>query len=85
MSRQDKLNGFLSGMLLGGVLGTTIAMLFTPVSGKKMRRRISRSTEDVLDDVNDYIESSREKVESLIKDSRKKADAMIQDARRIVA
>lgn len=36
LSEHDNINGFLYGLLVGGVIGGVLAMLYTPVSGKKM-------------------------------------------------
>ena len=86
MSReQDKFTGFVAGLLVGGVIGSVLAVLYTPVSGKKMRKKISRTTDDLIDEVNDMVETGKEKVDGLLKDGKKKAGSIIDDAKKIVS
>lgn len=83
--RQNKFSGFVTGALVGGVIGSVIAMLYTPISGKKMRRKISKTTDNLIDDVNDIVETSRDKFDSILKDSKRRATTILDDARRIVS
>ncbi len=84
-SEQDKLTGFVSGLLVGGIIGSVLAMLYTPVSGKKMRRNISKKTDNLIDDVNDFVETGKDKVDGILKDGKKKANTIIDDAKKIVS
>ncbi len=43
-------SNFFVPLLLGGVIGASLALLFAPQSGKKMRRKIA----DMADDAKDY-------------------------------
>jgi gas vesicle protein len=86
MSReQDKFTGFVAGLLVGGVIGSVLAMLYTPVSGKKMRKNISRTTDTIIDNVSDIVETGKDKVDNLFRDSKKKANSIIEDAKKIVS
>ena len=61
MSKEsEKLNGFITGLLIGGVVGSALAMLYTPFTGKKLRKKISNKTDDILDDVNDLVKGKGE-------------------------
>ena len=84
MSKEDKLNGLLTGVIIGGFIGSAITMLFIPVSGKRMRKKISRPADDLVDEVNEYIDSSRVMAETVIKEGRKKADNIISEAKKIL-
>ena len=84
-SEQDKLTGFVSGLLVGGIIGSVLAMLYTPLSGKKMRRNISKKTDNIIDDVNDFVETGKDKVDGILKDGKKKANTIIDDAKKIVS
>lgn len=75
-----KLNGFLIGITIGSIVGGSVALLYTPTSGKKMRKKIAKTTDNLLEDVNDYIESAGK----MIKDRRKQAENIIEDAKRLV-
>ncbi|MGE5683468.1 MAG: YtxH domain-containing protein [Bacillota bacterium] len=82
MSRgSKKITGFVTGIVLGSVVGGIVALLYTPVTGKKLRKQISKRTDDIIDDMNEYYQV----VEDMIKDGRKKAESLIDDARKIVA
>ncbi len=85
ITERGKINGFLSGLLLGGVIGGVLAMLYTPVSGKKMRRKISRTADNIIEDVNDFVETGKHKFDGLVRDSKKRATNILDDARKIVS
>jgi gas vesicle protein len=83
MSKEsERLNGFITGLLIGGVVGSALAMLYTPVTGKKLRRKISNKADDIIDNVNDYIEAGKEKAEGVIKESKKMAESIFEDAKK---
>lgn len=75
-----KFSGFLIGMTIGSIVGGSVALLYTPTTGKKMRKKIAKTTDNLLEDVNDYIESAGR----MIKDRRKQAESIIEDAKRLV-
>jgi gas vesicle protein len=50
MSNHDK-NFSLSAFLVGGILGASASLLFTPRSGKELRADIKRRTDDYLKEV----------------------------------
>jgi gas vesicle protein len=55
----------LGALLIGGILGAGLALLFAPQSGKKTRKDISRFAGRVRDDVEDKAESIVEAIEDL--------------------
>lgn len=79
--RKDRINGFLIGLFIGGLAGTSAAMLYTPMSGKKMRKKIARTKEDLVEDVNEYVHNSRD----FIKDKKKKAEELFGQAKSMVS
>ena len=83
-SGSKNIGGFISGILIGGILGSAIAMLFAPMTGKKLRRKISNATDDMLEDVSGYVETGKEKAEELIKEGKKKASEILNDAKKLV-
>jgi len=76
----EKTNIFLKGLLIGGIVGSALAMLYTPMSGKKLRRKISDRAGDLVDDIDDYVEKGKEKADEI----KKKADSIIDEAKKIV-
>ena len=53
----------LVSFLLGGIVGTVLALLFAPQSGDKTRKKIS-DADDVKDRTTDYVEKNKEKITS---------------------
>ncbi len=82
MSNTNKFKTFLTGLLVGGLTGSIIALLYAPTSGKKLRRKIGDKTEDLIEEAEEIIETGKEKTEKIIKESRKKASGIIEDAKK---
>lgn len=83
-NNSDKLTSFITGILVGGILGSTLTFLFTPVTGKRLRRNIAHKTEDLLEDATDVYESSKDRVRDTLKESKKKADEFISEGKKKV-
>ena len=77
-------NGFVKGLVIGGIIGAAAAMLFAPMSGKRLRKKIGRKKDDILDDVNEYVETGKEKAEELFREGKEKVESLIEDAKKIV-
>ncbi|MEE9449203.1 MAG: YtxH domain-containing protein [Ignavibacteriaceae bacterium] len=84
MNNNEKLGMLVVGIFLGGLIGSTIALLYAPTSGIKLRKKISDKTEDIFDDAHELYDSSKEKAEGLLKEGKKKAADLILDAKKIV-
>ena len=52
--------GFLTGLLLGALLGAGAALLFAPQRGVRTRRQIGRRVKEVRDRARQAIEARRE-------------------------
>ncbi len=85
MSRQDKLNGFLSGIIIGGLAGSILSLLYTPMTGRKMRRKIAKTGSGIMDDLNTYIETGKDTAEEIIKEGKKRANIIMDDAKKLVS
>jgi len=79
------ISAFIKGLLVGRLVGGIIALLYSPMSGKKLRRKISNVKDDFVDEVNEYYETGKEKAEEMIKESKKKADHLIDEAKKLVS
>lgn len=65
---------FLSGMMLGAVLGAGIALLSAPQSGRRTRRRLRKAAIDIRD-------SASDRWEELSDDVKRRVDEAIDLAR----
>jgi gas vesicle protein len=65
---------FLSGLMLGAVLGAGIALLSAPQSGRRTRRRLRKAAIDIRD-------SASDRWEELSDDVKRKVDEAIEVAR----
>lgn len=67
---------FLSGVILGAVLGAGIAMLTAPDSGTRTRHRIRRAATDAKgvagDRFDEFADDVRSKVEDAVQSARKR-------------
>jgi gas vesicle protein len=61
---------FLKGLVLGGVVGAVVALLYAPKSGKETREDISEKMEDLY-------EKAREEYEDSLNKARKAYDSAI--------
>jgi gas vesicle protein len=65
--------GFIAGILVGAVIGASVALLTTPQSGKTLRARIIRR--DAAHDVPDDDELDRDAVVAKLKRRRRRSRA----------
>jgi gas vesicle protein len=54
---------FLSGMILGGLVGAAAVMLFTPTSGEDLRLRIQERSIQLKDEIKSVAEARRAELE----------------------
>ena len=65
---------FVTGLVLGGVIGAGVALLTTPQSGKRTRRRIRRSARRLRG-------QSSNRLDDLANDLKSKVDEAVSTAR----
>ena len=68
---------FMSGLLLGAVIGATFALLAAPEPGRKTRRRIRRSARDLKGSAEDRWEDLADDVRGRVDDALRGARAKI--------
>lgn len=68
-----KINGIFISFLLGGAIGSAIALLYAPKPGKLLRRDISRKT-------NELIEQGKKKTFDSWNETKEKAESTLERA-----
>ncbi len=63
--------GFLSGMLIGGLAATCIALLTAPQSGRKTRALIRQKGDELLDQVAETVDDARLQTEQAMRQGRR--------------
>lgn len=67
----EKMGDFIKGLLIGGVAGIILGILYAPKSGKETREELGRKTEELLakakEDYERALEKSKKTYESAIK------------------
>ncbi len=59
----SKFFNFIFGMMMGGVVGATVALLLTPTSGEEIRAQIEAQTIRLRDEVKSVAEARRAELE----------------------
>ena len=85
MDNSEKFKALLIGFLAGGITGSVLSLLYAPTSGKKLRRKITDKTEDLIDEAEEFYEAKKEKAEEIIKEGKKKASELIEDSKKKIA
>lgn len=67
--RQTQVAAFISGLLLGAVIGAGVALLAAPDSGRKTRRRIKKAAGDLKGSATDRWEELSEEVKGKVDDA----------------
>lgn len=67
------LSGFLSGIVLGGLAGTTLMLLTAPQSGKRTRALIRQKSYDLRDQATETLDEAQQRAENIIRRARLKA------------
>lgn len=63
---------FMSGLIVGGVIGAMLALLLAPQSGKRTRRHLARSVEGFRDTATDRFDGVADDLRSVVRTGRKK-------------
>lgn len=65
---------FVSGLLLGAAVGAGVALLLAPQSGRRTRRALVRSMEDVADSAAERWDDMADELRSAVRSQRRKLD-----------
>ncbi|NLN59494.1 MAG: YtxH domain-containing protein [Deltaproteobacteria bacterium] len=69
----EKNSDFLRGVIIGGVIGAVIGILFAPKSGRKTRKDIVRKTDEIVKKAKDEYEGALEKSKVVYESAIRKA------------
>lgn len=66
-----KLSMFMAGLFLGGVVGSTVAILAAPMTGEELQERIRGEIQRIKDEVRTATEMRRMQLERELEELRK--------------
>ncbi len=72
----DRAGDFLKGMLIGGIIGAVVGILYAPKSGKETREEIGRKAEEL-------VAKAREEYEQALEKSRKTYESAVTRLKKI--
>lgn len=85
MSKESNLSkGLLVGFLTGAIVGSAIALLYAPKSGKEFRKDLSGKADEFMDEAEKIFNEGKTKGERLVTDAKQKADALMDEAKKIL-
>jgi len=73
--------GLLVGFLTGAAVGSIIALLFAPKSGRELRQDIKTKSQDFMEDAEQYLINAKDKASQLINEGKKKSEKLVADAK----
>lgn len=73
--------GLLIGFLTGAAVGSILALLFAPKSGKELREEIKTKSQDFIDDADQYLVKAKDKASQLINEGKKKSEKLVAETK----
>lgn len=67
----NRVISFLSGALMGGLVGVTLALLLTPASGEELRTKMQNQVNQIQAEIKSAAQSRREELEEQLANLRK--------------
>ena len=81
MSQQDDFGSFVSGFLVGGMVGAVVALLMAPQSGEETRTLIRDKSYELRDTTMAQAEEAYRRAEEAANEARSRAEALAAQAR----
>lgn len=72
--------GFLAGAFLGGLVGSLLALLLAPKSGRELRSDIRRRSEELYAKAREFFENAGDEAVETLNEARERARAIVQAA-----
>ncbi|MEO6695509.1 MAG: YtxH domain-containing protein [Ignavibacteria bacterium] len=82
MEESKTTKSFILGILTGGIVGASVALLYAPKSGKELRNDIRLKKDELIDDTSEYLQIAKTKAGDLINEGRRKSEELISDAKK---
>ncbi len=73
--------GLIVGFLTGAAVGSIIALLFAPKSGKELRQDIKVKSQEFMDEADNYLANAKDKATQLINEGKKKSEKLVSEAK----
>lgn len=70
--------GFLTGLVMGGLIGATAGLMLAPKSGEQLRAQLRTKSEEVRQQVTQAAEDARQRTEILVEDTKTKAESLLE-------
>ncbi len=80
MSEKDNFGSFLVGVLVGGIAGAVVALLYAPASGEETRTVIKDKTIELKDKTVETFDETYKKAEAAANDAIAKAQDLLKRA-----
>lgn len=74
--------GFLLGLIAGGIIGATIALLYAPKSGKEMRETLKKNSQKILGEAEEFIDVAKNTVTDVINEAKRKSEELVSHAKK---
>ncbi|MBP1646717.1 MAG: putative gas vesicle protein [Bacteroidetes bacterium] len=71
--------GLMIGLLAGGALGASIALLYAPKPGRKLRAELKEKADTLMEDGEEYMMAVQEKAAEIVGDAKKGITQLFSD------
>jgi gas vesicle protein len=73
------------GFLAGGIIGAAIALLYAPMKGERLRAKIRRKSEDLMEEAQDVLEDVTERASDTLNHVKREGERALGDVRKRAA
>ncbi len=80
MSYKDEGYSFLTGLMIGGAVAATFALLYAPKSGKKLRKDIRKKSSNLLNEAESKYKDLQDLADDVISDTEKRLNRTRKNA-----
>jgi len=80
MAERDNFGSFIVGLVVGGIAGAVVALLYAPQSGEQTRAVIKEKAIELVDKTTETVEETYKKAQVAASDAVDKAQGLIKQA-----